>query len=184
VGHKQRSEVTGGLFHVTGRGNAQESIFRDGQDYRVFIDLVSTTVARCGWLCHSYCLIPNHYHLLLETSEANLGKGMLVLNGTYARRFNWRYRRVGHVFQGPYGDVLIETDEHLLEVLRYIALNPVRAGVADGPDDWPWSSYAALAGSADAPSFLTTDLARSLLGGATDYRDFVADGNKNRLAVV
>ena len=162
------------MYHVTARGNAQDAIFLDEQDYRAFCDALSTTVERNRWLCHSYCLLPNHYHLLLETPEPNLGRGMLVLNGRYARRFNRRYQRYGHVFQGPYGAVLLQDDDHLLEVCRYIALNPVRAGLAGSPGDWPWSSYGALAGLADAPTFLHVDLARSLLGGASGYRDFVA----------
>ena len=174
MGHKHRLEVEGGIYHVTARGNAQAAIFRDRQDYRVLCDVVSETVDRHRWRCHSYCLLPNHYHFLLETPQANLGRGMLVLNGTYARRFNWRYKRVGHVFQGPYGAVLIENDDHLLEVCRYIALNPVRAGLAPTPAGWPWSSYGALAGLTEPPTFLHIDLAHRLLAGASGYRDFVA----------
>jgi REP element-mobilizing transposase RayT len=174
VAHKHRIEVEGGIYHVTARGNARAAIFRDEQDYRVLRDVVSKTVEQHRWRCHSYCLLPNHYHFLVETPEPNLGRGMLVLNGTYARRFNWRYQRYGHVFQGPYGAVLIEDDDHLLEVCRYIALNPVRAGLVRRPGDWPWSSYCALAGLAEAPAFLHVDLAHSLLGGASGYRDFVA----------
>ena len=162
------------MYHVTARGNAQDEIFLDKQDYRAFCDALSTTVERHRWLCHSYCLLPNHYHLLLETPEPNLGRGMLALNGTYARRFNWRYQRYGHVFQGPYGAVLLRDDDHLLEVCRYIALNPVRAGLADVPSKWPWSSYAALAGLREIPAFLHVDLAHRLLGGTAGYRDFVA----------
>ena len=172
------------MYHITSRGNAREEIYRDDVDCLAFLRTLATTVPRFRWICHSFCLIPNHYHLLLETPEPNLAKGMRMLNRSFAEHFNKRHGRVGHVFQGPYGDVLIETDEHLLEVLRYIALNPVRAGLAGRPADWPWSSYAALAGLSEAPTFLTTDLARSLLAGPLDFRDFVADGNKNRLPVV
>lgn len=171
---RSRNLVAGGCFHVTGRGNARAAIFRDAQDYRVYLDLVKATVERCGWLCHSYCLLPNHYHLLLETPEANLGKGMLLLNGTYARRFNWRYRRVGHVFQGPYGAVLVETDEHLVQVVRYIALNPVRGGLANDPGDRPWSSYRALAGLAESPTLLRLDFVHRLCDGPAGLRELVA----------
>ena len=172
--YRHRIEVADGMYHVTARGNAQEEIFLDGQDYRTFCGVLSKTVERYRWRCHGYCLLPNHYHLLLETPEPNLGRGMLVVNGTYARRFNWRYERYGHVFQGPYGAVVLEDDEHLLEVCRYIALNPVRAGLVANPGGWPWSSYGALAGLAEIPTFLRVGLAHRLLGGAAGYRDFVA----------
>ena len=168
--------MEGGVYHVTARGNARAAIFRDEQDYRVLCNVLSKTVEGHGWLCHSYCLLPNHYHLLLETPEPNLSRGMAVLNGSYARRFNWRYSRVGHVFQGPYGAVLLRDDAHLLEVCRYIALNPVRAGLAGSPADWPWSSYRPLAGLVATPTFLEVDLVHRLLGGPSGYRDVVADG--------
>ncbi len=176
MGRRHRVEIEGGIYHVTARGNAQAAIFRDEQDYRVFRAVLGEAVERHRWLCHSFCFIPNHYHLLLETPEPNLGRGMLVLNGTYARRFNWRYHRYGHVFQGPYGAAFIEDDAHLLEVCRYIALNPVRAGLASTPAEWPWSSYGTLAGLREEPTFVRLDLVHSLLGGAAGYRDFVADG--------
>ena len=141
MGPKPRIEFPGAMHHVTGRGNAKAPIFCEPCDYEAFLELVAEAVALQGWLCHAYCLIPNHYHLLFETPEPNLGKGMLRVNGTYARRFNWRYSRVGHVFHGPYGDTLVKDDDHLAEVARYLALNPVRAGLVDSPDAWPWSSH-------------------------------------------
>jgi REP-associated tyrosine transposase len=185
MGAKHRMQIAGGIYHITARGNAREEIYRDEVDYLAFLRIFATTVRRFRWLCHSFCLIPNHYHVLLETPEPNLANGMRMLNRWFAEHFNKRHDRVGHVFQGPYRDVLVETDAHLLEVFRYIALNPVRAGLAEEPGDWAWSSYAALAGRDEAPTFLTSDLARSLLGSGSGYRDFVAAGhNKNRLSVV
>jgi len=175
MGPKPRIEFPGAMHHVTGRGNAKAPIFCEPCDYEAFLELVAEAVALQGWLCHAYCLIPNHYHLLFETPEPNLGKGMLRVNGTYARRFNWRYSRVGHVFQGPYGDTLVKDDDHLAEVARYLALNPVRAGLVDSPDAWPWSSHRAFAGLRKAPAFLNLDGIRSLLGGGAGYRRFVAD---------
>jgi putative transposase len=180
MGAKHRLQIAGGVYHVTARGNAQAEIFLDEFDYLGFLRVLATEVARSGWLCHSYCLIPNHYHLLLETPEPNLAQGMRVLNGTFAQRFNVRYGRYGHVFQGPYGAVLIEDDAHLLEVCRYIALNPVRAGLASTCAEWPWSSYPALAGLQEAPTFLQLGLVHSLLGGASGYRDVVAAGVDTR----
>jgi putative transposase len=116
-----RQNVAGGIYHITARGNAQEAIFLDELDYVALLRLLSETVERYSWRCHSYCLLPNHYHLLLETPEPNLSRGMLLLNGSYARRFNGRHERVGHVFQGPYRAEVVQRDEHLLEVCRYIA---------------------------------------------------------------
>ena len=168
------------MFHVTGRGNAQASIFVDEIDYISYLRVLATVVARFGWVCHSYCLLPNHTHVLVETPDPNLGKGMRILNGMYAQRFNARYRRVGHVFQGPYRSELLSRDGHLLEVCRYIPLNPVRAGLCDDPAAWPWSSYSALAGLSEPPTFLKVEFVRSLFGGPNRFRAFVADGERQR----
>ena len=105
-----------------------------------------------GLLCHAYCLMENHYHLLVETPRANLDDAMQRLNGTYAMRFNRHHERTGHVFQGRYGAKLITDDDYALTVVRYIAANPVQAGLCAAPEEWPWSSYAATAGLASAPS--------------------------------
>ena len=170
MGHKHRIEVPGGLFHVTARGNAQDVIFRDDLDYIDFVRGLAEEASRHEWQCHSFCLMPNHYHLLLETPQPNLGTGMLRLNGAYARRFNARHRRVGHVFQGPYRAQVVKRDEHLLEVCRYIALNPVRAGLCTEPASWPWSSYGG------GHSFVETALIQDLFGNDTGFERFVAAG--------
>ncbi len=121
--------------------------------------------------------MPNHYHLLVESSRAALTSGMLVLNGWYARRFNLRYDHVDHVFGGPYSAAPVMTDEHALEASRYIVLNPVRAGLAPEPGRWQWSSFRATAGLAPRPAWLETTWTRNLCGGtAARYRTFVADG--------
>ena len=173
MGAKRRVEFPGAIYHVAARGNAQEAIYRDEVDYLRFLGALATTVSRFGWLCHSFCLIPNHYHLLVETPEPNLAKGMRILNGAYAQHFNGRHRRVGHVFQGPYKAQVVSRDGHLLETCRYLALNPHRAGLGL---NWPWSSYRALAALEDAPSFLQLTFVRSLFDGPAGYRRFVADG--------
>jgi REP-associated tyrosine transposase len=116
-----------------------------------------------GWIRHAYCLIPNHYHLLLEVPELDLPRGLHRLNGRYARRFNQRHGRVGHVFGGPYFAQPVRRDEHVIEACRYIVLNPVRAGLCAHPADWPWSSY----------SETPTELVRKLLGDRTRYEAFV-----------
>jgi len=164
MGPTHRIEVPGGFFHITSRGNAKAEIFRDDLDYMEFLRKLAAVVEECRWRCHAYCLMPNHYHFLVETPEPTLADGMHRLNGRWARWFNKRYRRVGHVFQGPYGAGNVISDEHLLELCRYLSLNPVRAGLCRAPHDWPWSSYAATVGLAEPPSFLTLDLVESLFG--------------------
>lgn len=180
---KPRRELAGGVHHVTARGNARESIFRQEGDCKAFLGRFEVTVAKFGWVCHAYCLIPNHYHLLLETPEPNLGAGMHALNRWYARRFNLRYDRVGHLFQGPYGAELVQDDPYLLELFRYVALNPVRAGLCSDPRRWRWSSFAATAGLAPVPPFLTTAWAHALFGSPQEYERFVRAGmSRNQVA--
>jgi REP element-mobilizing transposase RayT len=130
-----------GTFHVTSRGNAQEAIFRDCEDYLTFLRMVAAVIAQFGWKFEAYCLMPNHFHFVLDTPEPNLGRGMHRLKGRYARRFNVRHGRVGHVFQGPYDATPIRSDEQLLVCCRYVDLNPVRAGLCTDPAAWQWSSY-------------------------------------------
>jgi REP element-mobilizing transposase RayT len=131
-----RVEFDGALDHVTSRGNAQEDIFDDDGDRHTFLEILGKVVQRCHWLCHAYCLMDNHYHLVLETPEGNLSQGMRQLNGSYTQAYNRRHRRVGHVLQGRYKAVLIQKDSHLLEVGRYVALNPVRAQAARSATQW------------------------------------------------
>lgn len=168
--------VAGGIYHVTSRGNRREPLFLDDYDFHGLVRQLARTIERFGWRCHAYCLIPNHYHVLVETPEPNLSHGMLVLNGSYARRFNTRYGTVGHVFQGPFRAAMVQRDEHFLETGRYIALNAVRAGLCTDPSHWPWSSYRALAGYEPAPPFLCTDFVHAMFGGRAGYRRFVTAG--------
>jgi putative transposase len=134
----------GGVYHVTARGNRKETIFRDERDCAWFFALLREVVTERQWRCHGYCLLPNHYHLLLETPEADLSGGMQRLNSRYAQAFNHRHEMSGHLFQGRFHSVLVRDDRHLLELVRYLALNPVRAGLCREPGEWPWSSYRAV----------------------------------------
>jgi REP-associated tyrosine transposase len=152
-----RLEFAGALYHLTARGNEQQAIFRDDSDRRWFLKLLAREVAQQRWQCHAYCLMGNHYHLLIETTEPNLARGMRRLNSAYAQGFNHRHGRVGHLFQGRYHSVLVEKESYLLEVSRYIVLNPVRASLVCTPEEWAWSSYRATSGLEPAPAFLQVD---------------------------
>ena len=121
-----RIEYEGALYHVTSRGNARERIYLTDGDRLEFLDVLDQVASRFGWICHAYCLMSNHYHLLVETPAANLSKGMQLLNGVYTQRFNRATKRSGHVFQGRFKAVLVEKESHLLELARYVVLNPVR----------------------------------------------------------
>ncbi len=160
------------FHHVTGRGVVRRPIFVDDADYARFLKYLATAIDRFEWRCHSYCLIPNHYHLLLETRPGALARGMLVVAGSYARYFNHRYKTDGHVFQGPYHAEPVERDEHLLQAFSYIADNPVKAGLVERPEDWRWSSYRATAGLERHPPWLTVSFARKLFEPYGGYAYF------------
>ena len=141
----------GALYHVYARGNERRAIFGDRSDFARFLELLELAIARHAWVCHAYCFMSNHYHLLVETPRANLPAGMRHLNGCYSQDFNRRRNRVGHLFQGRYAAVLVEKQTGLLLVFRYIARNPVRARICQRPQDRRWSSYAATIGDKPAP---------------------------------
>jgi len=176
-----RIEYENALYHVTSRGNAKQPIYLDDEDRKNFLDILSQVVERYKWICHAYCLMNNHYHLIIETPEANLSRGMRQLNGVYTQKFNWRHHRVGHLFQGRYKAILVERETYLLELTRYVVLNPVRAGFVDDPKDWPWSSYRATVGLEKTPVFLTVDWILGQFSGQIQkaqslYRIFVWEG--------
>ncbi len=152
-----RIEFHDGVYHIMSRGNAKAPIFLDDADRILFIDILAKTISVHKWLCQAYCLMNNHYHLLIETPEPNLSSGMHLLNGMYTQGFNKRHSRTGHVFQGRYKSIVIEKESYLLELTRYIVLNPVRAGYVDNPDTYRWSSFKATAGLIQTPGFLHTD---------------------------
>ena len=177
----QRADYAGAFQHVTNRGNHGGDIFCDDTDRQNFLNQLAAALARQEWRCHAYCLMGNHYHLLLETPDANLARGMQWFSAVLTQRFNRRHGLRGHLFQGRYKSVRIKTDSHLLQAVRYIALNPVRAGMAEGAENWLWSHHCALAGLAAAPGWLTTDwiwaqLAANEADAQAAYRQFVAEG--------
>jgi REP element-mobilizing transposase RayT len=149
-----RLEFPGAVYHVISRGNERGPIFLDESDRTDFLSYLGIAVRKEAFLLHAYCLMGNHYHLLLETPEGKLSRGMHWLNGQYAQRFNARHERCGHLFEGRFKAVIIEKESHLLELQRYIVLNPVRACFVERPELWKWSNYRATCGQASRPTWL------------------------------
>ncbi len=176
-----RIEYPGALYHITMRGNRKQDIFFDNRDRLTFLKLLGHVVNTYNLICHSYCLMTNHYHLLIETPDANLSTGMRDLNGMYTQAFNKNHQIVGHLFQGRYKAFLIEKEGYLLEVARYIVLNPVRAGFVSHPKNWKWSSYCAFVERVRVPSFLFTNYILQHFSSRKQtaqkqYEQFVMDG--------
>ena len=175
-----RLEHSGALWHVTSRGNERRSIFHDDADRTLFLSVLAEAVERFAWRLHAYVLMGNHYHLLLETPEPTLSRGMHRVNARYSQAFNRRYERSGHLLQGRFQAILVERERHLLELVRYVVLNPVRAGLVASPADWPWSSYGSTAGLRSRPRWLETDWTIAQFGAGEGarlaYREFVTAG--------
>ncbi|MBV1719956.1 MAG: transposase, partial [Desulfomicrobium sp.] len=176
-----RIEFPGAVYHVTSRGNAQAAIFVDGVDRNTFLAVLRQTLRRFNVLCHAYCLMTNHFHLLLETPDANLSKAMRQLNSVYTQAFNRRHGRVGHVLQGRFKAIVVDREAYLLELCRYVVLNPVRAGMVKDVGKYPWSSYRATAGLDKVPEFLSVDWILEQFGldrksARTEYRRFIEAG--------
>ena len=176
-----RVEYPNAVYHVTARGNGGNAIYLADSEREAFLDIVSDVRQDFNWLIYAYCLMGNHYHLLLETPDANLSEGMRRINSSYAQRFN-RIRGIsGHLFQGRFKSVLVEKENHLLEVCRYIALNPVRAGIVKEPSQWRWSSYRVTAGIEAETGLVDTVWILSQFGveiteARQSYCRFVLDG--------
>jgi REP element-mobilizing transposase RayT len=180
-----RLQFPGAIYHVTSRGNSRQKVFFTDADRELFLRTLSRVVSRYGWICHAYCLMANHYHLLIETPKANLSIGMRQLNGIYTQSFNRRHNRTGHLFQGRFKAILVEKESHLLELCRYIVLNPARVKGSATTSNWQWSSYRSTAGLASVPEFLSTDwileqFGKNRLRAQQQYREFVRDGMATR----
>lgn len=176
-----RIELAGGLYHVTSRGDRREDIFHSDTDRDYWLTLFGAVCERYHWRCHAWCQMSNHYHLVVETPEPNLALGMRQLNGLYTQYINRQHNRVGHVFQGRYKAILVEKEAYLLELARYVVLNPVRAGMVSDAGDWPWSSYHAMVGAGPSPAWLETDWLLAQFSGRREsarrkYVDFVRAG--------
>ena len=176
-----RIEIPGGLYHVTSRGDRREDIYHCDADRSLWLDVLAQCCERFNWIVHAWCQMGNHYHLVVETVEGNLSAGMRQLNGVYTQSMNRRYQRVGHVFQGRYKAIVVNRESHLLELLRYVVLNPVRAGMVAHPGQWPWSSYRTMVGQAACPAWVNPQWALSQFATQNAeqiarYEQFVIDG--------
>lgn len=181
-----RIEYPGAVYHITSRGNRRGGIFMDNEDRKVFLKVLEETIRRFNASCHAYCLMGNHYHLVIETAEPNLSCAMRHLNGVYTQIFNKRHCKCGHLLQGRYSGILIEKASYLLGASRYVVLNPVRAGIVNAPGDWEWSSYNAMAGLAEKPEFLTTrwlleQFGEDPVAARARFVEFVEDGRDREL---
>ena len=171
-----RFQYPGAIYHVTQRGNERRDIFLNDLDRKFFLHLLAYVCKTYNWICHAYFLMTNHFHLVIETTDPTLSKGMHYLDSVYAQRFNTIQDRVGHLFQNRFGAQLIERDPYLIAVIRYTLINPVRARMVDTPDQWEWSSFRATAGLAPPHKALTTDWVLSQFGEVRKkaQRDFIA----------
>jgi REP element-mobilizing transposase RayT len=181
-----RIEYSGALYHVYSRGIAQQDIFADERDRGLFLHAIGTAVERHHLLLHAYCMMSNHYHFLLETPEGNLSRAMRHINGIYTQAYNRIHQRAGPLMQGRFKASLVEKDAYLLELSRYIVLNPVRAHLISEPEAWLWSSYRAMIGIVPQPKWLTTEWLLGVMGGRTKgearkrYRAFVIEGMEEK----
>lgn len=175
-----RIEYPGAFYHVTSRGNEQKDVFKSQRDREKFLEYLGSATERYGAVVHAYCLMSNHYHLLLETPVGNLSQIMRHINGAYTTYFNIKRKRAGHLFQGRYKAILVEFDEYALELSRYIHLNPVRAGIVTRPEEYRWSSYKSYIGREMAPLWLKSKTLLDYFGKKPKetmkkYRSFVED---------
>jgi len=159
-----RIERAGGLYHVTSRGDRREAIYLNDSDRLAWLDLFAEVCERFNWVCHGWCQMSNHYHMVIETPEPNLSRGMRQLNGVYTQYINRTYERVGHVFQGRYKAIVVDKEGYLLELSRYVVLNPVRAGMVADAGQWRWSSYAAMMAQVPPPTWLNTESVLAYFG--------------------
>ena len=156
------------IRHVMARGNARMPIFLDDADYRQFVYVLGDVLEELAVTCWNYCVMPNHYHLTVQPTRANLSVAIRRINGAYALWWNRRHGRVGHVFQGRFKDQIVDKESYLLALSRYVVMNPVRAGLVEEPEQWVWSSYCATAGLSPAPAFLSPHSTLRLFGDEED----------------
>ena len=176
-----RIQYPNAMYHIISRGIGRMTIFHNEKDFSKFIQFMERVIEKHNWICHAYCLMGTHYHILLETPDANMVVGMKYLNQVYSQFYNWKYRRVGPVLQGRYKSWLVEREEKFLDNSRYIVNNPVEAKMVEHPADWAWSSFRATRGIEKVPKYLETDFLVSHFSSSRKkaqimYEDFVRAG--------
>ena len=176
-----RIEFPGAHYHVTSKGTNEQAVFLDDEDRAVFLNVLEGVVTRFEWRVHSYVLMSNHYHLVVEVPDANLSKGMRQLNGVYTQHFNRRHGRDGSLFQGRFRSIVFEPENYLLPLCRHVVLNPVRLTHTRSANSYRWSSHRAMAGVVNSPEFLCTEAVLSSFSkrradGQRKYRDYVKEG--------
>jgi putative transposase len=186
VSRPLRIEYPGAFYHVTSRGNERKTVFQSNRDREKYLSYLESAHERYGAVIHVYCLMGNHYHLLLETPRGNLSKILHYINGAYTTYFNIKRGRSGHLFQGRYKGILVDKDEYCKELSRYIHLNPVRAGMVKAPLEYPWSSYQYFVGRDRRPKWLTTEFILGDFGGEggrgfKKYREYVERGEDKEI---
>ncbi len=181
MGRPPRLTYPGAQYHITSRGNNKGDIFQSEIDFNIFLAVLGQTIDKYGWECLSYCLMNNHYHLYIKTPIDNISKGMKYLNGGFAKLINRNQNRSGHLFQGRFHSVLIKDDKQALAVVRYIILNPVRAGIVKNPSEWKWSSFRPTIGLDRSPRWLNHDEILSYFHtnkiiAISQYSEYVSEG--------
>ena len=178
ISRKRREWFPGAMYHIMNRGGRHQEIFRDEDDYRYFLDLLEAVQVQYGLVVHAYCLMTNHYHLLVSTGEEPIWKCMKVIDQLYSMHFNWRHGLDGPLFRGRYHSIIVKTDPYFIQTSRYIALNPVKAGIVNRPEDYKWSSYKTLVGLADDH---ITDVTKTwdyfAEPQSVGYRNFIENNN-------
>ena len=172
-----RNEYPGGMYHIISRGVEKREIFTSDNDRNTFLRYLSDVISEMNWSCYAYCLMNNHYHILIKINHANLSQGIYSLNRRYAVFFNRLHDRVGHLYQGRFRSYVVDRDAYLLELIRYISLNPVRAGIVEDPADYKWSSYGAVVGGFDTYVPISSECISGLFGvgeqSMEELKDFV-----------
>ncbi len=181
MGRPLRIEYPGAVYHITSRGNERQTIYRDEEDKTRFLKIIGDTALKFQVIVYAYVLMDNHFHLLLETPLGSLSQVMQKILVSYTNGFNARHRRSGHLFQGRYKAILVDEDSYLMELSRYIHLNPVRAGIVKKPEDYPWSSYAAYVKPRQAEEWLKVNqillqCSQTMGQAAWAYKQFVNEG--------
>ncbi len=171
-----RIQYPGALYHIFTRGNNKKEIFIDSNDYLLFLSIFNEVITKFGWISYAYCLMPNHYHIFIETPVENLTTGMHQLNNNYSHKFNFFHSRVGHPFQGRYKAILVEKEAYLFRLIKYIANNPVKKKLVSSPEEWPWSSYYELFKNKSISGCVDVKKVLSLFKGINNLKKLVLEG--------